>query len=479
MGEKKNLSGGPGEYWHIGPVYVQKRLVPPAVIALSAAVLLIFGLPWPSSYLQEDQPPAYRYDDPRLAEVSGLVRILDGQDRVRYAGEIAAGTYTGRGMVFDISGALVYDGPLADGVFEGKDAKVYQNGLLVYSGEMAGNLYQGQGRRIDPATGTISEGRFSEGRLEGWGQEFTAGGELLREGNFSRDLLEGEGTEYGPGGTVLREGSFSAGLLHGEGREYTPDGILRYEGAFRRGVYHGQGTLYHTLLRVRSCEGTFVCGHLTGQGSIYHPSGQLLYTGQVCEERPRADAFLGLSLAQVEEAFTSHWLLYVQEEAAAFVYPYFQLMFITDSPLPILSPSLEGAGTPGDAEPAVGEEPPLPEDEILSPDIDRASVLITQVLSYGAPLPCLPQPNTDYVSGQHPAGWREWFSSFALGDAVSGAAVRHSGQFIWRFTQSSAAPAQMIDEFWSQAAGVESITAYMETKDMPLWYQAARWKEEA
>ena len=262
--EKKERRWGPSDYWRTGPIFVQKRLVVLLVIALSAAILLIFGFPSRIKKTEDPQIPAYRYNDPELAGISGLVQVLDDENRVRYIGEVAAGTYTGHGKVFNESGKLLYDGPLIDGVYEGAGAKVYRSGTLVYTGDMAGNQYEGQGRRIDPETGIVSEGQFSKNLLEGQGREYYADGTLLREGVFSRDLLEGAGSEYSQEGVLLREGIFSAGLLHGEGREYTNTGKLRYEGQFWRGIYHGEGTLYDTLLGVRSAAGTFVYGKLTG-----------------------------------------------------------------------------------------------------------------------------------------------------------------------------------------------------------------------
>ena len=531
---------GPEDYWRVGPIFVRKRLALLLIIVCSVVVLLVFGLPFRTSNHADRDIPAYRYNDPELAGISDLVQVLDADGHVRYTGEVAAGAYTGRGKVFDAAGELVYDGPLVEGVYEGADAKVYQDGVLVYAGEMAGNLYEGQGRRFAPDTGIVSEGQFSKGHLEGQGQEFYPSGALLREGSFSRDLLEGEGAEYGEDQTLLREGTFSAGLLHGEGREYTASGKLRYEGQFWRGIYHGQGALYHTLLGVRSVEGTFVYGRLAGQGTIYHPSGQLLYTGQVCGERPRADAFLGLSLAEVEAAFTTHWLLYSCEGITAFVYPYFNLMFITESPVNLVSPTQreeearrerqelldaleqpapECAGTedtaPEEAEglseipdaPAedgdesapekdgaeeiaakmavtytaaasVEAQPEFYEDEALSPDTDKREIVITQVLSYGQPLPCAAQPESGFISGRHLIGWREWFSDFAAGEAVWDVSVRQSGQFIWRFTPWPLAQAEeYVDELLAEYAGVETMTVGKEDKDMSLWYQAAKWRE--
>ena len=503
---------GPKDYWRIGPVYVRKRLALLGIIGLSAAVLAIFGLPFPRHEETGKQPPAYRYDDPELAELSGLVQVLDGEGRVRYVGEVAAGAYTGRGNVYNEAGELLYDGPLIDGIYEGSDAKVYRAGVLVYTGEVSGNLYEGQGRGIDPSTGVVSEGQFSGGFLEGQGREFYADGTLLREGVFSRGLLEGEGREYSPEGVLLREGTFSAGLLHGDGREYTFGGQLQYEGQFWRGIYHGQGDLYDTLLGVRGASGAFVYGKLTGQGTLYHPSGQPLYTGQVFGERPRADAFLGLSLAEVEEAFLTHWLLYTCEGTTAFVYPYFNLMFITESPVELVSPTqreeaakqerqalldawkppaseadTETDGVPDLAEkdadsiavdapvPAEPSQPPVYEDELLSPDTDKRAVIITRVLSYGQPLPGAALPEQDVVSGQHRPGWREWFSDFALDGTVQGASVRQSGQFVWRFTPSPPEGEKPVGEVWTTQAGVETMTVRKEDKGMSLWYQMAQW----
>ena len=498
---------GPEDYWRIGPIFIRKRLALLLIIVCSVAALLVFGLPFRASDHADRDIPAYRYNDPALAGISDLVQVLDADGQVRYVGEVAAGAYTGRGKVFDAAGELLYDGPLVDGVYEGADAKVYRSGVLVYTGEMAGNLYEGQGRRFAPDTGIVSEGEFSKGYLEGQGQEFYPGGALLREGSFSRDLLEGEGAEYGEDQTLLREGTFSAGLLHGEGREYTASGKLRYEGQFWRGIYHGHGELYNTLLGVRSAEGTFVYGRLTGQGTIYHPSGQLLYTGQVCGERPRADAFLGLSLSEVEAAFTTHWLLYSCEGITAFVYPYFNLMFITESPVALLSPAQAEEPSKIPDTPAkdgsenvsekdsveditakmavtytaaanVEAQPVFYEDEVLSPDTDKREIVITQVLSYGQPLPCAAQPESGFISGRHLIGWREWFSDFAAGEAVWDVSVRQSGQFIWRFTPWPLAQAEeYVDELLAEYAGVETMTVGKEDKDMSLWYQAAKWRD--
>ena len=158
-GKKTQERWGPEDYWRFGPIYVRKRLALLLVIVCSAAVLLIFGLPFHMPEHTDQGIPAYRYNDPELAGISDIVQVLDDDGQVRYVGEVAAGAYTGRGKVFDKTGVLVYNGPLVDGVYEGVDAKVYRSGTLVYTGEMAGNLYEGQGRRIDPDTGIVSEGQ--------------------------------------------------------------------------------------------------------------------------------------------------------------------------------------------------------------------------------------------------------------------------------------------------------------------------------
>lgn len=470
MGE----SGAKG-YWRIGPVYVRRGLFLLAVSAASAAVLAVFGLPLGMLRPPDGQIPAYRYDDDRLLGISGVVRVLDSAGHVRYEGEVELGECTGRGMVFDGDGQLVYDGPLADGMYEGPDAKVYRAGVLVYAGEMAGGLYEGQGRRVDPDTGVTSEGEFVQGALEGRGRELSADGALLREGMFSQDRLEGEGMEYGRDGVLLREGGFSAGLLHGEGREYTAGGALRYEGQFRRGVYHGQGALYDTLLGVPLYRGAFMDGKPMGTGSIYHPSGQLLYTGQVYGASPRADAFLGLSLVEVETAFSTHWLLYSCGGVTAFVYPYFHLMFVTESPVGLVSPE-EQAGIQATGGPAMAGE--TAGGEVLDPGTDKAAVIITQVLSYGQGLSGAAQPDPDGpATGRHAAGWREWFSSYAMGEGLENALARQTGVLVVRFS-ASGQEGEMVEEFGAPGAGVETMSVWRGGKETGLWYQTARWTQE-
>lgn len=500
------------DFWKLGPVWVWKWIVLAGILTASLAVLAAFGLPAGLFSPKEREPPAYRYDDPALQEVSGVVRVLDGGGTVRYRGEVDAGSFTGRGQVFDARGEPVYDGPLADGVREGADARVYENGVLIYEGEMAGDLYEGQGRRTDPESGTESEGQFAGGRLEGEGAERSSSGDLLREGVFAGDLLNGPGREYGPGGVLLREGSFENGLLNGEGTEYARSGARLYQGEFLRGVYHGQGRLYDPALGALLYEGEFVNGEAAGAGKIFHPSGQLLYEGQVSGGRPRADAFLGLSLAEVETAFTEHWLLYYgQDGSVAFVYPYFQLMFWTDGPvrltsptgkeaqtererqelLAVLSASAEAAGaeetTGGAEETAVGQ--PAPEaaepgaetpalDLALAEDADKSALTIREVLSWGIPLAGTAQPGADAPVEEGRAGWRERFSDFAAGTWTGTAPAVRTGPFVYEFPEIVGTDAPAVERRLAEQGGVETAAAYRADKDGSLWYQSATRKEE-
>lgn len=468
----------PRDYWKIGPVYVWKWLFLALLGIAAVGVLTVFGLPF---RLRSETPeiPAYRYNDPELREVTGVVRILDGRDRVRYEGEVAAGSCTGRGKVYNEEGQLVYEGPVADGVYEGEGAKVYSDGLLIYEGTMAANLYEGEGRRIDPDTGIVSEGMFAAG------------------------VFEGEGRQYDANGVLLREGTFQDGLLHGTGVQYTPGGVLEYEGEFQAGLFHGQGKLYDTADQALFYEGEFVWGEPTGQGRIYHPSGQLLYEGQVCDGQPRADAFLGLSLAEVEAAFQEHWVLYSCEDTTAFVYPYFHLMFITEVPVHLTSPSQQEAKTGKErqelleaigaqaqqytaaeetaAQESATDEPWAAEpigDMELSQDTVKSDVLISEVLSYGAPLSGVAQPDSSPAAGTRKMGWREWFSDFATGETMVGASALQTGPFIYEFTALTPVLPPDTDYYLAGSGGVESTTVLRDWKDSPIWYQSAVRRDE-
>lgn len=554
--EWKAYIRSPRDYWKVGPVYIWKWL---ALILLgvgAVSVLTLFGLPLDLLRSGPDGIPAYRYNDPALQEVSGTVQILDEQNRVRYEGEVSAGACTGLGKVYDETGQLVYDGPLVDGVYEGEDAKVYSDGILIYEGAMASNLYEGEGRRTDPGTGVVSVGQFVAGVFEGEGQQFYDDGTLMRSGTFVRELLNGEGQEYDQDGSLLRTGTFRDGLLHGTGTQYTPSGSLEYEGEFQFGIFHGQGKLYDTLKKALTYEGAFNRGDPTGLGRIYHPSGQLLYEGNVYEGQPRADAFLGLSLADVESAFTEHWLLYSYEGTTAFVYPYFHLMFITDIPVELVSPSEQEAQTERErqelleaiaAQAVAGtesekmpddpvQEPPAEEEVIpsspgestgedvqpaetptedgttpeaspaevtdsspaarvlsravvlastgpigdleLSPDTVKSDVLITEVLSYGAPLAGTAQPESDLPSGVRNIAWREWFSDFAAGEQLSGAAAVQTGPFVYEFSALTQAQPSEREYYLALGNGVETTTVYRDWKDSPMWYQSAERRDK-
>lgn len=247
------------------------------------------------------------------------MRIVDSAGVLRYEGDVVNGVYSGQGAVYDSLGRLVYVGPLEDGFFQGDDGALYREGKLYYKGQMVGNRSEGLGQMFHPDTGRcVAEGTFLDGKLEGTGKEYTSDGSLLREGTFSAGLLHGQGTQWMEDGAMLYQGAFSHGVYQGESILYDPQtGGIRYRGSFRNGQPMGYGTLYHT-------------------------SGQALYTGQVWQDRPRGDAFLGLSLAELEEAFAEHWLLYIGEDEAAFVYPTFGLMFFTDCPITLVT--TEGQG---------------------------------------------------------------------------------------------------------------------------------------
>lgn len=459
MKKQKKRPIGPADYWHIGPVYVRKGLFLAILGAACLLVLGLFGLPTSLLNSLSPLPPLYRYNDPALQKVDGVVRVADDVGRVRYVGEVTQGSFTGTGKVFDENGQLCYEGPLVDGVYEGSGAKVYSNGELIYSGNMADNQYEGQGRRIDLETGVVSEGQFSRGMLEGEGAQYDANGTLLRQGTFSHDLLNGPGEEYSASGILLREGTFAQGLLHGQGAEYTQSGLLRYRGQFQRGVCHGSGQLYDTASQSLLYEGEFVQGVAMGQGKIYHSSGQLLYAGAVYDIQPRADSFLSLSLVEVEQAFSQHWQAYVCEDVTAFVYPYFHLMFVSESPVEFVSSTGEEGGS----------------GEILSPETDKASILITQVLSYGQPLPAAPQPDSASPLLPRLSGWEEWFSAYALGNTPQGAVAVQTGPLVYRFT--AVGPAQEVEQVLAENEVLETATVWRGDKDGTIWYQRVTWRD--
>lgn len=494
---------GPANYWHIGPVYIRKWLALAAISTASLLVLGVFGLPTALLHPLSNAPPVYRYDDPALQSLSGVVQIEDDTGCIRYIGDVNQGAFTGHGKVYDAAGTLCYDGPLVNGVYEGEDAKVYLDGRLIYTGAMAANEYEGYGRRTDPNTGIISEGEFSQSMLEGEGKEYTSAEVLLREGTFSHDLLNGPGKEYSDAGILLREGTFADGLLQGEGKEYTQNGSLLYEGSFERGLYQGSGKLYAQETQALRYEGEFVNGKATGVGKLYHASGQLLYEGAVYDAAPRADAFLGLSLAEVEQAFSQHWQIYTWQDVTAFVYPYFHLMFISESPVEYVSPAAEQTQTEQERQELLDAlRPEQTEqnkseaaaqtsaqkttettektdygDEELSPDSDPSAIVITQVLSYGAKLSGIAQTEDKQSYTTKDLSWQEWFSDYALGNELHSVVVKQTGQFIYRFTPVKEQAAADFEKQVAVNDTLETVTVWEKDKSQTLWYQTAKWRD--
>lgn len=444
------------DYWHVGPVFIRKPWFLMLVIAGAAAVLALFGLPFSFFTPGDTGPPTYWYGDKALQEVSGRVRIVDSAGVLRYEGDVVNGVYSGQGAVYDSLGRLVYVGPLEDGFFQGDDGALYREGKLYYKGQMAGNRCEGLGQMFHPDTGRcVAEGTFLDGKLEGTGKEYTSDGSLLREGTFAAGLLEGQGREYSTTGVLLREGTFSAGLLHGQGTQWTEEGAMLYQGAFSHGVYQGEGILYDPQTGSIRYSGSFRNGQPMGYGTLYHTSGQALYTGQVWQDRPRGDAFLGLSLAELEEAFAEHWVLYIGEDEAAFVYPTFGLMFFTDCPITLVT--AEGQG------------------EELSPALSPKDLVINEVLSYGDLLPGVPQPDTSQTVDPQPVDWRDWFSSYALGRTAS-PKVEQTGPFVYRFTR----PEQGIGArpaWTASGSGLGTLLVLDGGKDGTVLWQSA-WREE-
>ena len=108
-------------------------------------------------------------------------------------------------------------------------------------------------------------------------------------------------------------------------------------------------------------------------------------------------------------------------------------------------------------------------DKELSSEIDHKDIIITEVLSYGGPLPGTAQPETDTASGRHKLGWREWFSDDAAGEMLLGA----GGPFVYEFTAFEMDEEQQIDYTLATGGGVTTTTVRRESKDLVLWYQSA------
>lgn len=272
-------------YIYFAKRYIYDKVFYSILILLIAIPILFLKAPWNMLETKTKEIVTYQYDDKKLENVSGTVKILDDQGILRYQGEVEQGVCQGQGRLYDQNGELVYEGSFVNNKFEGDLGTLYKDGEILYQGGFQENAYQGQGQ-------------------------------LYHEEHY-----------------LYQEGHFVNGQLDGEGTIYKADGHILYTGHFSNGLYNQSGVLYNEDYNRIDYDGEFVKGIAEGQGKLLDSSGFMYYQGQMHEGSIDYSAFLGASLETLENSFHHHYEVFIYKDIALFVYRQEKIMFITHSPI--------------------------------------------------------------------------------------------------------------------------------------------------
>lgn len=336
------------DYVTVGRWLIYKKLLIVLAVLISiAAVSLI--------YYFSHQPvagviPVFRESDEKLKVYSGQAIVLMNQgDQKIYAGQVAAGKYSGSGQLYSPSdGTLIYSGDFSEGKYAGQGS-LYSGKQLLYEGGFLNGLYYGNGTLYSGSnvlysgqfangaydgTGTLYEGKnilysgqFAGGAYSGKGVLY-ANGVRLYEGEFENGLYSGQGSLYTQG-KLIYTGGFAQGKRDGQGVQTTPDGAKVYEGSFRNDNYDGQGKLYSGSGARLQFEGNFIQGKPGPSGSIYNTRGQLLYSGAVYEGSVDYLSLLGVPVATLQTKVKEVPEIYYGSGFVGYLYQELGFAFIT------------------------------------------------------------------------------------------------------------------------------------------------------
>ena len=274
-------------YIYFAKRYIYDKVFYGGLILLIVIPVLFLKAPWNMLEIKTKEIITYQYDDKKLENVSGTVKIVDDQGVLRYQGEVEQGVCQGQGKLYDQNGQLVYEGSFINNKFEGDLGTLYKDGEVLYQGGFRENMYQGIGQ-------------------------------LYHDEHY-----------------LYQEGSFMNGQLEGEGTDYKEDGNILYTGYFSNGLYDKSGVLYDEDYNRIYYDGEFVKGIAEGQGKLLDNTGFTYYQGKMHEGSIDYSAFLGESLETLENSFRHHYEIFIYKDMTLFVYREENIMFITHSPLTI------------------------------------------------------------------------------------------------------------------------------------------------
>lgn len=227
-------------------------------------------------------------------------------NKTKYKGDFLLNKYNGKGQLYYDNEVLFYEGDFKDGVFDGSGTLYYPDGKTKYQGEFKKGIFSGSGTLYSENKKIRYKGDFKFGKYESQGILYDSTGNKKYTGSFSDGLLEGEGTEYSSSGAVIYKGTFGQGLYNGQGILFDAEkNSPIYEGSFIHGKYNGTGKLYDTKVESLVYEGEFKNNEFHGTGTLYGKSSRKLYTGSFIHGNPDYFPVLGIPAEEIKNIFPS------------------------------------------------------------------------------------------------------------------------------------------------------------------------------
>lgn len=178
------------DYYEVFGWLVSKRLAIALVVAVGVCSLYyLFSVHSILSTAKTEGIKTYHYDSIFLRFAKEKVKILGKSGYLAYEGEVADGSVTGYGTLYNPEGIVVYQGNFDKNKYQGKGTRYYDDGTMMYTGDFQQNLFDGSGKLYRPNGSLHYDGEFSLGRKEGEGRLYDLGSNLIYTGGFSQDEL--------------------------------------------------------------------------------------------------------------------------------------------------------------------------------------------------------------------------------------------------------------------------------------------------
>lgn len=178
------------DYYEVFGWLVSKRLAVAVVVAVGVfSLYYLFSVQSVLFSVETEGIKTYSYNSLMLRFTKGKVRIRGASGYLAYEGEVADGSVTGYGTLYNPDGVVVYQGSFDRNKYQGKGTRYYDDGTMMYVGDFHQNLFDGNGKLYRPNGSLEYEGEFSRGQKEGQGKLYDSGSNLIYTGGFGQDEL--------------------------------------------------------------------------------------------------------------------------------------------------------------------------------------------------------------------------------------------------------------------------------------------------